>query len=236
EVSGVAASGFFRYCIEPGIVRLHTLKDEIAFDCKIVEKQHRERLLLGCHKAQDVMLIRRRCDIREIVPIWFFLAQSFPAAQTKKWPQEAFSDIFHAGFEDLFFPSFKHAKELGYSLPELFPLEFFATSYAEIRALFFQEESDKWLLLPQLLKEFHAGRLIDLQTQKRHRVAIEWSKKMIRRMTIEAACDDSIQLQLKPDVKRFRLSTKHKRLGQFLNGSRLELQSGERYLLDHFEQ
>ena len=266
EVSGEAACGFQRYYITPNAIEFQKgSKETISFANpeKIADFPQRERLSLGCHKAQDVAAIFRRGDLTEILPIWFFLAQSvaqvedaeianpslFSAlkdavdAKDTSHIYESLSHFFKASFTSLFFPRLTDDFRQGFKQPILTtfssasPLLVLQKSLPYMRHLFFHEDEKVWQFLPVLPKEFHAGRIIDLRSKSNHLIAIEWTKKSIFRATINAVQDDFFVFKFHPDIKRFRMSTRSRKvLGQVSNGQEIPLSKGEGYLLDRFEK
>jgi hypothetical protein len=268
EVSGEAACGFIRYYITPRALEFQKgSKDtfSLSFEnhAETLEFSRRERLSLGCHKAQDATAIFQRQDLTEILPVWFFLAQSVaPVEDTVKESASLFTDLkttvlaedansideklthfFKAGFKSLFFPRLIDDFRQGFKEPILStspgasPLLVLQKSLPLLRRLFFSESEKIWHFLPTLPKEFHAGRILDLLTKSGHLVAIEWTKKSVFRVTIKAAQDDCFAFKFHPDIRHFRVSTHSgKALGIFSNGQEISLSKGEGYLLDRFER
>lgn len=265
DVSGFAKSGFIRYQIHSDCVRflkgsdaVHTFPEGGRITCTL---DARERLSLGSHKAQDAEHILRRLDLKEILPIWFFLSQSIPKIDSISNVQspslfaeaqcalagdhealyEKLLNLFQAGFKSLFFPRLIDDSFLGFEHPVLgvknaSPLLLLQESYPLIRSLFFQEKENTWNFLPALPPQFHCGRMIDLTTKKGHKLSIEWTKKFVRQIILEVRSDEVYAFKYAPCIKRFRVSSLEKGpLGVFPNGAEIPLFGGGKYLLDRFE-
>ena len=160
----------------------------------------------------------------------------------------ALAAFFKAAFKGLFFPRLTDDYHQGFLLPIIqashpFPLLILQKSYPLICQLFFQErerEREKmWRFLPCLPPQFHAGKLCDLVTSKGHKISLEWTKKTIFRLEIQAISDDHYAFKFHPDIKRFRLLNQgtSKTLGSVCsNGQEIMLRKNESYLLDRFER
>lgn len=225
----------------------------------------RERVSFGNHKAQDIEMILRRGDLTEILPLWYLLSQSIPALQNQNplsasslfsQVQEAVDKkdvdtiynkllaLFQAGFKSLLYPTLTDDFHQGFEVPTILdaadasPLVLLEKSYPLLRALFLQEEAGKLHILPVLAQQFHCGKIVNLATKQVGRVSLEWTKKMIRRVIIDAAEDCEMKFVFQSDVKRFRFSelTTHKLLGFLQADALLSFQKGKRYLIDRFEK
>ena len=248
EVSGVTRKGHEHYRLDQAAPNFFSIS--------------RERLFLGCNKAQDIEHMWRRADLAELMPFWFFLAQSVPKVvcegtfstpslytealqiieeRNKEAVYEALLSLAKAGFKSLFFPRLIDDDLQGFELPilgseEASPLAVLQKTYPLLRSCFFQEAKNLFSILPVLPKEFHSGRLIDLHTSAGHTIHLEWTKKSIRRLVIEANKDDYYAFKFHPDIKRFRLTTLQEgKRSQHVNGAEIALQGGTSYLLDCFE-
>lgn len=223
----------------------------------------RERLMLGSHKSQDVEMIKRRGDLAEILPIWFFLSQTInipkeliqPSkdslfSQLEKAVQKSEKEqipqlllnIFKTGFSSLFLPSFCNHSYLGLNEPcfsnnAISPLNFLSVSYFLIRSLFFREHDQHIEFLPVNPPQFHSGKLLNIETYKKHKISFEWSKKTVRRVVIEVTNDENFSFKFKSEIKSFRISSldNKKEIKKSINKSEIFLQKGI-YLLDKFEK
>ncbi len=202
--------------------RKHKIDQEADFSTSL------ERLSLGMSKKLDWELVRRRGDLREILPVWFRLGQMVPETTTEG-EIRCFHQLFLTGFEGILSPRLEDKDHLGFS-PILFtsPLALLREGSRKIRSLFFQQEGSKWSFLPE--STFHAGRFIHLQTEEGDTLDFEWSKHLLRRVIIHAAQTREIVLELKKPLKTFRLNKKLRRVGSLL------LEQGKTYFLDRFEK
>jgi len=199
-----------------------------------------KRLSLGCHKKQDWELIQRRCDMAEIFPFWIRLAQIIPEMALPMVPaaellaQGKLDLTFQAAFEGILCPRLRDEKYLGI-IPEIkvptgaSPLGIIHEGARQIERLFFYEEGETLYFLPNLPKEFHSGRFIRLTTEAGDLIDMEWSKKQLKKVVIQAASTRSLQLRLQSQIRRFRVQkVPHHR------DQPIELEAGKTYHLDRF--
>ena len=126
-------------------------------------------------------MIRRRLDLKEILPHWHRLGLgmtykgSRPSGGAmallehcltcdKMEVVAGLSSLFQAGFEGILHPRLTDAEHQGFRLPpvqEGSPLALLAEGSKLIQELFIKTEDAKISLLPRLHPEFHAGRFID---------------------------------------------------------------------------
>lgn len=200
----------------------------------IEEGKHKdslERLSFGSHKAQDIALIQRRRDFKEIFPIWFQLGQMVPPlspkpfsgtlalledcqkALTSHHPEtilEPFEKLYLAGFEGLFSPRLydEQHQGLGVKLPNVAsasPLWLLQKGYELIRSLFIHFSAETLSLLPALPSQLHAGRMLNIQLEGVGTLDLEWSKKEMRRAVIHCTQEAELSVKLKHQ-KSFRLN------------------------------
>lgn len=238
------------------------------YDSKKLQKlTPRQRLSFGCHKAQDFDAIRRRQDIREILPLWYWLAQSVPtnkeeyslpqetatlwqrvqAAIDQKKTQEVTCELLHlfnAGFISGFFPQHADTQHLGFDIPVVATpgknsnMLHLAKIFPLLESLFFREDCEEWHILPCLAPDWHCGRITNLKTKKGHKIALEWTKKFVRQVEVQAVSDIECLLIFPSDVKSFRLRSlsDKKPIGVFPNKSRFLFKKNKTYLFDNFEK
>lgn len=209
----------------------------------------RERLFLGCTKAQEWPLVLRRQDICEILPFWYWLSQSVPSRpNTKKTSffkvleeavlqqkREEIAELllshYLVSFQEMAVPRWVDDSYLGIKVDELSqdPLK---EGFSLIRQIFFRELPHHLFILPALPPLFHSGMLAGIRTQNNHRIHIEWTKQQARRVWIEAGNDDVVTVALQKHITSFRLngSTHHP------NFSEIALKAEKIYLLDRFEK
>lgn len=206
-----------------------------------------ERLSLGMHKTLDWELVKRRRDLKEILPVWFRLGQMVPeagkkvgaAALLKEYGKmevcEAYLKMFLAGFEGILTPRLSDPDHQGIIAEGNFsesPLVLLREGARLIRSLFFTESKESWSFLPCLPPEFHAGRLLDLQTELGDKIDLEWSKKLLKRVIITPAVSREIFIHLQKPLQSFRAEKGER---QTIERS-LKLEAGKRIYLDRFEK
>ena len=221
-----------------------------------------ERLSLGNHKAQDWTLVHRRQDLGEIMPIWLKLGESIPYAlsslqrlgtaalletchelilrEDRLAVLQGFNNLFLVGFEGVLSPRLLDTQHQGFSLPpvmntsDLSPLVLLYEGARLIRSLFVQSRDKEIVILPVLPVEFHCGRLLNVQCGDIATLDMEWSKKKIRRMIIQAKTEGECKFSFK-DVKSFRLKKhRHHPGSRIACGQLLSLEKNQVYFLDNF--
>lgn len=263
-VSGQASCGYVRYRLFalacPKSYCLEFRKSPVKIEPVVVGNQSaqkvlfptRERLFLGVDKAQEWSQVQRRGEIREILPVWYWLSQSISLsfespsfiskarsllteANEHRSP-DSLNALFMTGFSDLLVPRLEDSDFQGYHLPvtsweKTSALHLLKESFSLIRQLFFQEDENTMQILPHLPPSFVSGTLTHLTTKKGHTVSLEWSKQFIRRMLVQAACDDEITLTFQKELKEYRLGKYH-----MDNAAKVHLQAGQNYLFDNFRK
>lgn len=247
-VWGHASNGFFRY----HVVACETNGFEMIWGKKALSScHHTEILSLGNNKAQNLDLIRNRCDLTEILPLWYKLGQVVPQPSqlTKQGTAfllnecrnvAAFKNVYLAAFDAGFSPRLEDSQHQGFDLPANdgsgSAIQILTEGFKQIREMFIQEHEGSLAILPALPPEFHCGRLKNLRT-KFGIIDIEWSKKTIRRMVIKSDVTGILSLHLQSDVERFRTRCNENEKGIFYTrGAPIPLEAGQTYLLDRFEK
>jgi hypothetical protein len=254
HVFGTGAKGYERYTIsieEPSLrivsrkgkqrtlLPSKTLSPALSKSC--------ERLSLGSHKTLDWELVKRRRNLTEIFPVWFQLGQMVPHVEAPKVGTAGllkevdkrevvphFLKLFMAGFRGILSPRLNDELHQGILISsesvDACPLILLAEGAKLIRALFFQEEKEGWALLPNLPPEFHAGRFLNLRSSVGDEIDLEWSKKLLRRVTIRAAQTCTIALRFQKALKSYRVQGKRHPVD-----TPLQLEAGKTLHLDRFE-
>jgi len=209
-------------------------------------KKPLERISFGCHKAQDMELIRRRNNPIEYFPFWFALGQQVPLEQLpqegssvfltkchhhlEKVDKEAFlqelENLFAAGFHEMFVPRLYDREYLGLGVSSAaasgqIPLGFLSEGYKLLRLMLLQHLGDRVDILPCLPSLFHAGRglglrLEDQEGQCRALFDLEWSKKLIKKIKITSFDKQTLQFVFQKPLKSFRLRHELQQKGQEL--------------------
>lgn len=233
-------------------------------DLQLINRKHpglppiqtQERLSLGSHKKQEWEDLKKRCDFRAIFPIWHRLGMFYSdlnghsklveecqeAIQSNN-PEnivQTFRKLFLAGFRNILVPRLKDDDHQGIisgnTISNGETIYLLSKGARIIRSLFIQEVSDRILILPALPPEFFAGRMTEVKTNKAI-VNLEWSKKLIRRLSIHALADGTLNLNFQSQIKKYRLRTARKERGcMFFAGDPVEIKSGTFYLLDQFQK
>lgn len=194
-----------------------------------------DRLSLGSHKAQDWQYVRRRLDLKEILPAWRRLGQMVPQiapidhkgtagllrrcqehiqGKDKNRIVPELEKLFMAGFEGLLSPRLHDDEYQGIipfqSTEAIKGNPFFLLSEGAkiIQDLFFQSNGDELSILPVLPPEFPCGRLINLSVDQLGSIDLEWSKKMIRRLVFRPFYQGEFLFNFEKDIRKFRLREK----------------------------
>lgn len=218
----------------------------------------RERLTLGIDKSQEWSQVVRRCQMQEILPYWYWLAQSVArptecaemvdAPSLYKNLQQAIQhkqrDEIVGHLKALFVTGFGHQLVCrvtdsdfhGYPLPvvasaDISPGVLLEHTFRLIRSLFFTEHEGSLAILPLLPPEFACGTLSGITTSKGHSISIEWTKHVVRRVQIIASVDDELDLEFQKQITGFRLEKCH-----FSTPARLKIRANHIYLLDNFQK
>ncbi len=204
-----------------------------------------ERLSLGMHKALDWELVRRRCDLKELLPVWHRLGQMVPTVGDytieENLPLSRYLELFLVGFKGILAPRLVDTEHQGlnnwHSDYIGSPIALLTEGARLIRALFFKEVGEVWHLLDSLPAEFHAGRFIGIHTCAGDHVQIEWSSKRLNRVLIYSKSDRNIYLKTHPFLKSFRLRYHSKKRGaRHAISEPIELVEGSFLILDRFEK
>ncbi len=226
------------------------------------ESISREKIHFGCHKSQDWELIRRRCQLREIIPLWFALSQQVPDVCGSSDPMPPLLDklsrliqegaqqeiaavlvqLFRCCFDTMLLPYASDVHHwLGSSqVPEVKPvsLSLLRHSGALLRSLFFRVDCDgRGVILPCLPTDLPAGRLVGLDALPGVTIDLEWSKKRVRRLILTAKETREVSLRFSTQEAAFRIRKKARDRG-ITRGvdAPLFLEAGERYWLDCFQR
>ncbi|HSX12314.1 MAG TPA: hypothetical protein VLF61_02375 [Rhabdochlamydiaceae bacterium] len=220
--------------------------------------ESKERLSLGMHRSQDWDNVKRRLDLKEIFPAWLRLAALIPEEKTKPIPNEGtltllnqckqaiesedktelctlFTQLFQAGLQGILAPRLTDENFLGIA-PEGktsgFPLILLHEGAHLIKSLFFKEEQDTVYILPLLPPEFHSGRLL-----LGEEIAIEWSKKLIKKIIWKSPIDREIRLNLQRPIQSFRLRHSMRDHGKkIFKDESFILKAGKTVFLDQFKK
>ncbi len=200
-------------------------------------KTSREKLSFGMHKTLDWDLVCRRKDIKEILPIWFYLGSKY-VSDTAVEKQINFLEVFLVGFKGIFVPHPASSAGQGIHLDSYAdPLFFLIEGARQIRAAFFQEGSEgDWYFFSSTKFQMDAGRFVGIKTEHGDLIDLEWSKKKMRRLVIHPAKTRRIGMHLQKGLSSYRLRTNIKERGIRIEvGQPLALEEGKKVYLDRFE-
>lgn len=236
-VCGVAREGYFRYVIRRDGKEIITqlCKGAIALKTNTIPckdpfiKANVEKLCLGIHKKQDMDLMRRRCDLHELLPFLYRVGQITPINGSTDMSELDLKTLFLHNFSGIFSPA--EEKHLGISLDNLPEnANLLRAISKQIRTYFVQEKEGEITVLPSLPKSMKSGRMVDLKLQNAV-LDLHWSKGVIRRVLIKSNIDQEITFQFTGNIRTYRKGSIKRK-----NGDALALKAGEVYLLDRFEK
>jgi hypothetical protein len=237
--------------LEKGVVSVfgHTKEGYRHHEIQVndsIPRRPLERLSLGSHKQLDWELVKRRKDLKEILPIWHHLGQMVPEVESKRVgaaallkPYDKLSvgkellSLFLVGFEKMMVPRLSDPDHQGIIEEGEFtesPLILLTEGAKLIRSLFFQETAEGFSFLPTLSPAWHAGSFSHLQTTGGDVIEFEWSKKLLREVKICVGTTREVTLSLHK-LSSFRLGRKDR----FRADQPLQLQQGQKLYLDRFE-
>lgn len=214
-------------------------------------------LSLGSHKSQDWSLIKRRLDMKEILPHWHRLGYALkpegkrPKGGTmalldrclaggKMEIEEALTHLFQAGFEGLLFPRLNDEEHQGFQLPPCeggSPLWLLSEGSALIQSLFFQTEGAAIHLLPKLPPAFHSGRFINLPIEDLGLFHFEWSKKELKKLIFASKSTKTLRFHFQKALKKCRLRFSIQEKGEKIDFPlSISVEAGRTYYFDRFEK
>lgn len=256
-VWGRYRQGYRRFCLwsEDGNFRMAEVRGPNKEKIPVFTSQPFERLSLGSHKKQDWCLVRRRGDLKEIVPHWLRLAQLTPSVaphqegmlkylqqvrKDKTTLQGQLQQLFYAGFEGILNPRLEDADYLGLEIPEVkgspSPLPLITEGARFLRSLFI-EQSNEIAILPCLPVAFHCGRMVSIDLGSVGMLNMEWSKKLIRRMVFYSAADQEKKFLFQKEIKNFRLKKDSESDGKIVSSeASLTFSKSSVYYFDRFQK
>ncbi len=189
-----------------------------------------ERLFLGCNKAQDWDMVKRRMDPAEILPFWHRLGQQVPTDSTQI---PSLVHAFQAHFDGIMAPRNTDTDYQGLELVQN-PGALLSEGCKTIRSLFFKQQGN---MMDIIHSEFHCGRMINISCGPLGMLDMEWTKRSLRRMVFHAATSAEIQFNFPKELKRFRVSLRRNQKGKnFSCGTPIVFEANQSYLLDNFEK
>lgn len=242
------------------------LKPKETLDFKVRDKalvqKNIEKLSFGCHKKQDWQLVQRRNNPEEFIPFWFYLGQMTPQVEDmncregslkylsdieillknkeKEIALNRLSNIFKAGFKELLIPVLYDDKFYGIfeSSHDSNPIaiNLLQDGYRFIRRFFIQKVKNVLWVLPNLPKDFHCGRLINV-IEDDLMIDMEWSKKLLKKMKITALKDMELSFSFQNSLRFFNLKSSKRDKGiKFDVTTLLKLKQDQTYYFDNFKK
>ncbi len=200
-----------------------------------------EKLHLGINKKQDIDLIQKRMDMKEILPFLFMMGQRYTLDNAWRLPSiksyKELQELYLLFFKGFFIPSLND--NLGIKNPHFqkdLPACFLANFKEAIGALFFKETKDSLFILPHLFPEFACGRMTHIKLfDSKLELNMEWSKKKIAKVILKAFAPLKFTLYFPSEVDRFRVRSSLKEIGlTCCNKLECKLDSEQILYLDRF--
>lgn len=251
ETSGPVDDFCARADVETGEVSIEG-RTRKGFFRELVQKKStakKPRLSFGSHKGLNLPQVLDRESMIELVPLLFAASYGYPQgiertpSLLKDFQDETdrlklfghLRDILRAGFTGVFAPHQNDFWGYEHKVSNLAPVEFLGTLSASIQSLFLEESNNTLVVLPKLPIEAASGRFIDIPTSFGI-VHLEWTKKKLRRLFIEAKINHELRLVLPQGLSRFRVRTSKADKGRVYSCDvPLILEKGNPYYLDQFE-
>lgn len=202
---GTSPEGYFRFQLIPSpeglILRRKNQEQLLVAGGEQFTKKDPERIFLGCHKAQDLDLARRRIHSTELAPMLFLLGQKVPGNAAEVafdgiHFEESFSSFYLSSFAGLFCSHAIDPLHQGMDR-KLSSGNLLSGAYQAIRKLLL----DGSVILPNLPSNWISGRATNFQTPF-GRIDFEWRRGMVRRLFLEA--DQPAPFQFGPSVRNYR--------------------------------
>ena len=244
KVFGETKEGYFRYYLfsenetlcffqdkgQPLLPQNLTLKKKLPIPFIL------ERISFGSSKKLDWDLVKRRNDLKEILPVWFRLGQMIPSIKSSKEAsllcQEQWELLFSTGFSGILYPEAEDVTHSNLALPPIGkndnPFISLIEGYKRIRKKLLYEEENLCVVLPTFL--FPQGRAIGLKTTFGS-VDLEWCKNRLRKVLLRCDHSQKVHFVFPKGNKRCRLANKKLNLNCVL-----DLSASNEYFLDHFEE
>jgi len=293
DVYGHTLRGYFRYQIFQkqgkimlhfdrikfpsieGIVKSHLRKktfvaqekDTINLNvpcCAFIKKN--EVLSLGFNKTHDITLLQKRCDMKEILPLWFYIGSQLSLKEGKiegnltllkevetlinekkcHLIEKAFEKIYLSSFDKMFSPKIFDDQWLA-MLPivekirtsKQNPLIILQKGALLIKRLFVEYDAKILKILPCLPPSFCSGRFIGIENED-FTLNMQWAKGQIFTLILSAKRDCDLRIIFPREIKSFRLKDrKNKERTSIIKNARddnFKIQMGEIYYFDRFQK
>lgn len=240
----------------------HASKSPASEGVKLETQVIKERLFLGTNKHLNWDKVISRLNCAEILPCWFFLAQTItpfyhsrPIGTNELLQKcqnllqdkpeivvENLQSVLSAGFQGILVPQLTDSLYQGilntFQNPSLeSPLYLLSEGAKIIRQLFVKQFPDSLHILPHVPPQFFCGRMTNINCAPYGTLAIEWTKKKLRRMEFYSTYSGSLQLIFPAFLKSYRLRHDLKAKGSTINcDTPIQLVEGASYFFDRFQK
>jgi hypothetical protein len=254
-VWGIAQEGRFRFRLEAeeGMLNLNPEKAPEGMFTQFSWKlpgpyceppMPLERISFGSHKSQDWDQVKRRADLKEILPVLFALSQWTPVVKSVPTAMShlldsSFESFFSAGFSGILNPRLIDEQFQGLlpneEIPDdALPCSLIAEAGKKIRSQLLKQAGSS-IILPAPL-EF-CGRMLHAHLEGIGLLDFEWTKGLVKRAILRAHQDAQLSLELPSVLRSFRLRTSLHEKGLRMDGaSQWEVKKDHVYYLDRFEK
>ncbi len=158
---------------------------------------------------------------------------------------ETLKEIFEVGFKQILLPTLYDERFLGLSNARSLEkkeekntsieMALLREGYHLIRKMLLEVKEGVIKILPHLPAAFHAGRCLNFQCQQA-KVDIEWSKKLLKKVTITSLEAQTLHFSFQKPLKSYRLRTSSTTKGkEILCSEPIVLEKGV-YILDQFKK
>lgn len=214
--------------------------------------QKKAKLSFGIHKAQNMEKVVERCDPAEFLPLWFALAQYYPEAKNKDLGHslladvqnvdrielhQAWKNLFQAGFTEWMIPRITDEEFHGLGKPPVAgndPYQLFSMGASLIQEMFVKWDGACLSILPRLPPELHCGRLTDVQIPGLGEIALEWSKKEIKKIILIPEIAGEITVNTPKRIQGYRVKMGNRSSRQTIEKP-LQLEKNVALFFDQFQ-
>jgi hypothetical protein len=265
-VYGQAKQGYFRFVLRKEKQDIVLLWEKCPFpaqspiilaqDAAPIVEPSQEHLFLGSNKQKDFYAVRKRKDLREILPIWHALGKMFPRQGKEEGPifdllseceakisrrekdvESLLLKLYLAGFSQGFVPRGFDSEWQGIisASKDLEAFSLLQRGSSMISSLFFQEKEGVYAILPCLASLFVSGRITHSKTTQGCHIHMEWTKSRLRKMILFAEKNCTFTLDLPKEIKDYRVRNTPWEKGVFLDRKEsIRMFAGSRIYLDRF--
>lgn len=242
------------------IKKIYFSKEEISLPIeKVFSTYAEEYLSFGIFKKQELFFIKRREDIKEILPI-LFLCSQFYLDNEAKYPKESsllekledkilkkdkknleeiFLSIIKAHFFGAFVPTLNDffyqniIEDVKTNASVFFILQ---QLFKSIKSMLVFEKEDEVDILPCLLPVFHHGKAVNLKLSF-GLIDIEFSKKLLKKVILKPTTEVKKKVVIQKKLFQFRLRTSKKDRGRiYKNNDVISFEKGKVYFFDRFQK